>query len=109
MLRCRADGLRSLHERSTADATRLRKRPISRRGKRVKTLYALVRRPFVLSSNILCTISSNVLDFSRVAVHFVFYQSRVGHKVSQRLRVTSYRSKSDSKRSLAAVYSRLSA
>ena len=25
MLRCRADGLRSLHERSTADATRLRK------------------------------------------------------------------------------------
>ena len=41
MLRCRADDLQSLRERSTADATRLRKRPISRRGKRVNAVESV--------------------------------------------------------------------
>ena len=45
MLRCRADDLQSLRERSTADATRLRKRPISRRGKRVTLSHPCRKLP----------------------------------------------------------------
>ena len=51
MLRCRADDLQSLRERSTADATRLRKRPISRRGKRVLIFIVRFSLDFICVSN----------------------------------------------------------